>query len=76
MLDKNWLSQVKIKRGGYALPLLGPINFTNHGCVTHSNIKIDKKDLDKNIFPCEFYEDETKKVTEIQKGDELLWPYG
>ena len=85
--DKDWFSQVKITRGSkkYDLPLLGPVNFINHGCCgRHSTVNIFETDRKKYRFGCDFFEYEKKqkdkvitvKVIKINEGDEILWPYG
>ena len=85
--DKDWFSQVKITRGSkkHDLPLLGPVNFINHGCCgRHSTVNIFETNRKKYRFGCDFFEYEKKekdkvitvKVIKINKGDEILWPYG
>ena len=84
--DKDWFSQVEIKRGSikYDLPLLGPVNFINHGCREHSTVNIFETNHKKYRFGSNFFEYKKKdkdkvitvKVIEIKKDDEILWPYG
>ena len=82
--DKVWFSQVETKSEKYDLPLVGSVNFTNHGCERHSTINIIETDRKKYFFGCDLFECEKKekdkiitvKVTKINEGDEILWPYG
>ena len=66
----SWFSEIGNEKGE-TVPLLGPMNFMNHGCKgLHSNINVRPIKHEDNKFYINL-----KSGKKIEAGDELLWDY-